>query len=51
MNLHLDPELAAFRDEVRAFLRETLTDELRRGQRLCAGLYPEPACSVPWARR
>lgn len=50
MNLHLDPELAAFRDEVRAFLRETLTDELRRGQRLCAGLYPEPACSVPWAQ-
>ena len=50
MNLHLDVELLAFRDEVRAFLSEHLTDELRRGQRLCASLYPGPEISMPWAR-
>jgi len=50
MNLQPDPDLIAFRDEVRSFLREQLTDELRRGQRLCASLYPEPEVSVPWAR-
>jgi acyl-CoA dehydrogenase len=50
MNLHLDPDLVSFRDTVRAFLGEHLSDELRRGQRLCASLYPEPECSVPWAK-
>lgn len=50
MNLQPDPDLIAFRDEVRSFLREHLTDELRRGQRLCASLYPEPGVSVPWTR-
>ncbi len=50
MNLLLDDDLLAFRDEVRAFLREHLTEDLRRGQRLATGLYPEPEVSVPWQR-
>jgi len=50
MNLLFDNELRAFRDEVRAFLRKHLTEDMRRGQRLTTGLYPEPEFSVPWQR-
>lgn len=50
MNLQLDAELIAFRDEVRAFLRGQLDNRARRGQRLCASLYPEPEVSLPWAQ-
>lgn len=48
MNLELSPELAAFRETVRAFLREHLTPELQRGQRLTSAMYPEPEISGPW---
>jgi acyl-CoA dehydrogenase len=50
MNLLFDNKLRAFRDEVRAFLRKHLTEDMRRGQRLTTGLYPEPEFSVPWQR-
>ena len=50
MNLQMDDELAAFRAQVRAFLRTHLTEALRRGQRLCTSMYPEPEVSVPWQR-
>lgn len=48
MNLELTPDLAAFRDEVRAFLNAQLTPELRLGQRLTSSMYPEPEISGPW---
>lgn len=50
MNLSLDPDLQAFREEVRAFLQQHLTPELVAGQRMTTGLYPEPEFSVPWQR-
>lgn len=51
MNLTLTPEEQAFREEVRAFLRDNLTDELRQGQRFTSGVYPEPEISRPWQRK
>ncbi|MFA7602814.1 MAG: acyl-CoA dehydrogenase family protein [Novosphingobium sp.] len=48
MNLDLTHEDAAFRDEVRDFLTEKLTDAMREGQAMTAGVYPEPEISVPW---
>ena len=48
MHLELSPEEQAFREEVRAFLRENLTPELQRGQRYTTAVYPEPEISGPW---
>lgn len=50
MNLELSIEDKAFRDEVRAFLKTHLTDELRDGQRRTTGMYPEPEISMPWQK-
>jgi acyl-CoA dehydrogenase len=50
MNLELDPSDVAFRDQVRSFLRDHLSAELVRGQRLTTGLYPEPEISGPWQK-
>jgi acyl-CoA dehydrogenase len=50
MNLLLEPTDAAFREEVRAFLREQLKPEVVRGQRLTTAMYPEPEISGPWQR-
>src|SRR5690606_24326754 len=48
MKLTLTPEQQAVRGEVRAFLRDNLTDDLRQGQRFTSGVYPEPEISAPW---
>lgn len=48
MNLELSPAEQAFREEVRAFLRDNLSEELRRGQRETSSMYPEPDVSGPW---
>jgi len=48
MHLELSPAEQAFREEVRAFLRDNLTPELQRGQRYTTGVYPEPEVSAPW---
>ena len=48
MDLRLDPDTAAFRAEVRAFLREELPPALARGQYLTSAVYPEPEISGPW---
>ncbi|NMG42499.1 acyl-CoA dehydrogenase [Aromatoleum toluvorans] len=48
MNLELSPAEQAFREDVRAFLRDNLTYELRRGQRETSSMYPEPETSGPW---
>lgn len=48
MNLLLDSGLAAFRDEVRSFLRQHLPESLRLGQYQTASVYPEPKITGPW---
>ena len=48
MDLQLDPAQVAFRDEVRAFLRERLLPELRERVRL--GLRPSREQIVQWQR-
>lgn len=48
MNLELDAVDQAFREEVRAFIANTLTDDLRLGQRNTTSMYPEPEFSRPW---
>jgi acyl-CoA dehydrogenase len=50
MNLELSAADQAFRAEVRAFLREHLTDELRQGQARTTAMYPEPEVSGPWQK-
>lgn len=50
MNLLLDPDDAAFRDEVWAFLADQLTPALQRGQYLNAAIYPEPEISGAWQK-
>lgn len=50
MNLELSASDQAFRAEVRAFLQEHLSDELRRGQRQATAMYPEPEISGPWQK-
>jgi acyl-CoA dehydrogenase len=50
MDIALDPDQRAFRAEVRAFLHAKLTPELRRGQSLSAGVYPDPEISGAWQK-
>jgi acyl-CoA dehydrogenase len=44
----LGPDDAAFREQVRAFLRAELTPELVRGTDLHESLFPPPAVALPW---
>ena len=44
----LAPADAAFREEVREFLRRELTPELVRGTDLHESLFPPPAIAMPW---
>ena len=39
MNISFGAEYEAFRDEVRGFLSDNLTDELRDAQRFCPGIF------------
>ena len=50
MDIDLDAGDAAFRAELRVFLSEHLTPELKAGQYLSAAIYPEPAISLAWQR-
>lgn len=50
MNLDLTPEDIAFRDEVRAFLRDNLTPDLAAAGRLATSVFIEPEYSLPWQR-
>lgn len=43
-------ELQAFRAEVRAFIGEHLTDEMRVAQQQTSGVYPEPRIAIAWQR-
>src|SRR5690606_9541818 len=48
MNLNFDAATHGFRDEVRAFIARSLTDEMRAGQSATSGSYPPPGIAVPW---
>jgi len=50
MQIHLAPEHAAFRDEVRRFLDGALTDDLREGARFCAGIFQDFDTNMRWHR-
>ena len=50
MNISYSASHEAFRDEVRAFLNEALTDELRAAQRACPGIFLDYADNIRWHR-
>lgn len=50
MELALTPAEAAFRDEVRAFLRDSLPDRIRDGARQTPGVFVEPDIGLEWQR-
>ena len=51
MDLAMKPEDVAFRDEVRAFLEENLTDELKAHARLTPGILADQDLRVEWLKR
>lgn len=48
MNLDLDANEVRFREEVRTFLSEHLTPELREGSASATSVFCDPAYSMPW---
>ena len=48
MDLAMRDEDARFRDEVRAFLDENLTDELKAQAKLTPGILPEQSLRAEW---
>ncbi|KZM70229.1 acyl-CoA dehydrogenase family protein [Nocardia terpenica] len=50
MDLDWSPTDLAFRDEVRRFLDEHLTPDLRRAGRLATSVYPDHEASMRWQR-
>ncbi|WP_313803674.1 acyl-CoA dehydrogenase family protein [Sphingobium sp.] len=48
MDLALDAAQRAFRDEVRAFLDQSLSPELRRGAALTSGVFADPDIARQW---
>lgn len=48
MDLDFTPEDLDFRDEVRAFIKENLTDELREAGRLASSIWIDPKYSLKW---
>ena len=50
MHLDMSAEDLAFRDEVRAFLAEKLTDDMREASRLNSGVFAEFEISQRWYR-
>ena len=46
MDLTLTPDDIAFRDEVRAFLDENITDDIRRAMKLTTGFLNEPGIAL-----
>ena len=50
MNLEPSPEELAFRDEVRAFIADNLTLELKQAGERQTSLFCDPEYSLPWQR-
>jgi len=43
-----EPDISAFREDVRAFLRDNLTDDLVRATRRATSVFAEPEVSLKW---
>ena len=43
-------DLGQFTDEVRTFISENLTPELKRAGELCAGIYADQPVALEWHR-
>lgn len=50
MDLLNEPGIEAFQDEVRAFLTDNLSDELRRAAARATSVFIDPAITLPWQR-
>jgi hypothetical protein len=50
VDLSLTDDERAFRDEVRAFIDEALTPDLRAAGRLATSVFIDPEYSLPWQR-
>ena len=50
MNISFSPEHERFREEVRTFLDESLTEDLRGAQRLCPGIFLDYEHNIAWHR-
>jgi alkylation response protein AidB-like acyl-CoA dehydrogenase len=50
MKMNFRPELETFRAEVRAFLDDSLTPDLKKAAELCAGVYADQPAAVEWLR-
>ena len=50
MNISFSAEHEAFRDEVRRFLDDNLTDDLREAQRFCPGIFLDYEHNIVWHR-
>jgi alkylation response protein AidB-like acyl-CoA dehydrogenase len=50
MDLDLTPEDLAFRDEVRAFLEEALTEDLRQAGRRTTSVFTDREYNMPWQK-
>ena len=51
MDLEWSEQEVAFRDEVRAFFKEQLTEELRQAGRLMTSVYADHQLAMQWQRR
>ncbi len=50
MDLSLNPKDEAFREEVRHFLEENLTDELKHASRINAGVFDDAPINLAWQK-
>ena len=50
MNISFSAEHESFRDEVRRFLDDNLTDDLREAQRFCPGIFLDYEHNIVWHR-
>lgn len=50
MNLVLDERHRVFRNEVRTFIEQNLSDDIRLGQRKTTNMYAHPSISLAWHR-
>ena len=50
MNISFSPTHEAFREEVRTFLDQSLTEELKAAQRSCPGIFLDYQHNIRWHR-
>lgn len=50
MDISFSPEHETFREEVKSFLGESLTDDLRTAQRMCPGMFLDYEHNIQWHR-